>query len=118
MIFSQRHDEIVEIVIDNPPVNAIGSFQRMSLSAGLALDPEVKLGLLPGAGGTQRPPRLIGSALAPGMTVKGAPTDAEIALASGLIDAFCPGAPLLDPPDRLAREPPAEEPTQTGSHPD
>src|SRR3546814_21190122 len=54
MIFSQRHDEIVEIVIDNPPVNAIGSFQRLSLSAGLALDPEVKIGLLPGAGGTQR----------------------------------------------------------------
>src|SRR3546814_10141085 len=70
MIFSQRHDEIVEIVIDNPPVNAIGSFQRMSLSAGLALDPEVKLGLLPGAGGTQRLPRLIGSALALGMIVK------------------------------------------------
>src|SRR3546814_20882366 len=65
MIFSQRHDEIVEIVIDNPPVNAIGSFQRMSLSAGLALDPEVKLGILPGAGGTGRLPRLIGLALAP-----------------------------------------------------
>src|SRR3546814_12301232 len=89
MIFSQRHDEIVEIVIDNPLVNAIGSFQRMSLSAGLALDPEVKLGLLPRAGGTQRLPRLICSALALGMIVMGDTTDADIALASGLIDDFC-----------------------------
>src|SRR3546814_20096920 len=106
MIFSQRHDEIVEIVIDNPPVNAIGSFQRMSLSAGLALDPEVKLGLLPGAGGTQRLPRLIGSALALGIIVKGDPTDAEIALPSGLIDAFCPAGALIAITVRLATEAP------------
>jgi 3-hydroxyacyl-CoA dehydrogenase len=48
--------------------------------------PEVKLGLLPGAGGTQRIPRVAGVALALEMTAKGDPISAKRALDAGLID--------------------------------
>ena len=48
--------------------------------------PEVKLGVLPGAGGTQRLPRLIGLSAALEMIVGGEPMDTEHALACGLID--------------------------------
>jgi 3-hydroxyacyl-CoA dehydrogenase len=50
--------------------------------------PEVTLGLLPGAGGTQRLPRLVGAAAALDMMLKGAPIDDQAALAHGLIDAI------------------------------
>jgi 3-hydroxyacyl-CoA dehydrogenase len=49
--------------------------------------PEVKLGLLPGAGGTQRLPRLVGVEKALAMVTSGAPINAADALAAGLIDA-------------------------------
>ncbi|MEL6980998.1 MAG: 3-hydroxyacyl-CoA dehydrogenase NAD-binding domain-containing protein, partial [Actinomycetota bacterium] len=48
--------------------------------------PEVKLGLLPGAGGTQRLPRVVGAAKALDMVVGGDPIDAAEALELGLID--------------------------------
>ncbi|MDE8348808.1 MAG: 3-hydroxyacyl-CoA dehydrogenase NAD-binding domain-containing protein [Acidocella sp.] len=48
--------------------------------------PEVKLGLLPGAGGTQRLPRLVGPQKAVAMIVAGAPVPANVALADGIID--------------------------------
>jgi len=56
--------------------------------------PEVTLGLVPGAGGTQRLPRLIGVEKALAMIVEGKPVGAEEALAIGLIDAILPGADL------------------------
>ncbi|RST88195.1 3-hydroxyacyl-CoA dehydrogenase [Aquibium carbonis] len=49
--------------------------------------PEVKLGLLPGAGGTVRLPRLIGPEKALSAIVSGNPIGAEAALADGLVDA-------------------------------
>lgn len=53
--------------------------------------PEVKLGLLPGAGGTQRLPRLIGVETALNMIVSGAPLASESLRDSGLFDAFSDG---------------------------
>lgn len=50
--------------------------------------PEVALGLLPAAGGTQRLPRLTGVAAATQMMVSGRPVDAETALRLGLIDTI------------------------------
>jgi 3-hydroxyacyl-CoA dehydrogenase len=49
--------------------------------------PEVKLGLIPGAGGTQRLPRLVGLEAALEMCVLGEPVDARRALQLGLVDA-------------------------------
>ena len=53
--------------------------------------PEVSLGLLPGAGGTQRLPRLIGAGAALGMMLSGLPVNAERAEAMGLVDAVIEG---------------------------
>src|SRR4030095_2034258 len=53
--------------------------------------PEVKLGLLPGAGGTQRLPRVVGPPKALSMIVSGDPIGADEALANGLIDLIVDG---------------------------
>ena len=55
--------------------------------------PEVKLGLLPGAGGTQRLPRLIGASAALDLMISGNPVDAAKAAALGLIDHIVDGEP-------------------------
>ena len=53
--------------------------------------PEVKLGLLPGAGGTQRLPRLVGPEKALRMIITGDPIGAEAALADGIVDEVAAG---------------------------
>ncbi len=53
--------------------------------------PEVKLGLIPGAGGTQRLPRLVGVKPAAEMITSGKPVNAEKAKAIGLVDAIVEG---------------------------
>src|SRR5437899_12196871 len=53
--------------------------------------PEVTLGLLPGAGGTQRLPRAVGVSKALQMIVSGDPLGADDALRHGLIDAIVDG---------------------------
>ncbi|WP_398466798.1 3-hydroxyacyl-CoA dehydrogenase NAD-binding domain-containing protein [Tardiphaga sp.] len=53
--------------------------------------PEVKLGLLPGAGGTQRLPRAVGPELAVQMIVTGNPIGAPEALKNGLIEEIVEG---------------------------
>ena len=53
--------------------------------------PEVKLGLLPGAGGTQRLPRLIGPEKALKLIVSGDPIGAREALADGIVDEIIEG---------------------------
>jgi len=56
--------------------------------------PEIKLGLLPGAGGTQRLPRLIGAQDALQLMLKGDTIDAKDALAKGLLDEVVPADAL------------------------
>jgi 3-hydroxyacyl-CoA dehydrogenase len=53
--------------------------------------PEVKLGILPGAGGTQRLPRVVGVEKGLSMMVSGDPIGADEALKAGLIDAIVDG---------------------------
>ena len=53
--------------------------------------PEVKLGILPGAGGTQRLPRVVGVPKALSMIVSGDPIGADEALKAGLIDEIVEG---------------------------
>lgn len=66
---------------------ALGCHSRVAVdSAKLGL-PEVKLGILPGAGGTQRLPRIVGVQAALKMIVAGDPITAKQALECGLIDA-------------------------------
>ena len=56
--------------------------------------PEVKLGLLPGAGGTQRLPRLVGVERALDMIVSGKPVPARDLAQTGLLDSTADGDPL------------------------
>ncbi len=55
--------------------------------------PEIKLGLIPGAGGTQRLPRLVGMEKAAAMILSGDPIPAKDALAAGLIEEIFEGDP-------------------------
>lgn len=58
--------------------------------------PEVQLGLLPGGGGTQRLPRLIGLAKSLDLMLTGRQVDAARALRMGLVDEVVPREVLLD----------------------
>lgn len=74
---------------------ALGCHYRLAAPASMVGLPEVTLGLLPGAGGTQRLPRLIGVPAALEMIVGGRPITAEKAVALGAIDEVTSGE-LLD----------------------
>jgi 3-hydroxyacyl-CoA dehydrogenase len=56
--------------------------------------PEITLGLIPGAGGTQRLPRLVGADAARAMMLSGQALDARQALAVGLVDEVTTGDPV------------------------
>ncbi|CAN0574759.1 unnamed protein product, partial [Ectocarpus sp. 12 AP-2014] len=67
---------------------ALGCHYRVALVGTRVGLPEVKLGLLPGAGGTQRLPRLVGVEHALEMITTGRFVEAEEALEAGIIDAI------------------------------
>ena len=64
----------------------LGCHYRIAVPSAKIGTPEVKLGLLPGAGGTQRIPRIAGVKLALQMTAMGDPISAKAAHEAGLID--------------------------------
>jgi 3-hydroxyacyl-CoA dehydrogenase len=94
------HEVLVEI--ENSPKPVVAAIHGTALGGGLEVAlachfrvatkdarlglPEVKLGLLPGAGGTQRLPRAVGPELAVKMIVSGDPISASDALKNGLIE--------------------------------
>jgi 3-hydroxyacyl-CoA dehydrogenase len=93
--------------LENSPKPAIAAIHGTALGGGLELAlgchfrvgaaeakfglPEVKLGILPGAGGTQRLPRLVGLPLALDMITSGDPIGARQAREAGLIDEIATG---------------------------
>ena len=74
---------------------ALGCHFRIAASSAKLGLPEVTLGLLPGAGGTQRLPRLIGIEAAVDMITTGKPINAQKALQLGAIDEIASGE-LID----------------------
>ena len=79
--------------------------------------PEVKLGLLPGAGGTQRLPRIVGVEAAATMCSLGEPVSASEALKLGLIDRLADENSLADDAIAFARELIATGPRATRDRP-
>ncbi len=76
---------------------------RIALATAQVGQPEVKLGLIPGAGGTQRLPRLAGMAVAAQMCAGGEPLTARDAQRAGIIDRVVEGE-LLPSAVAFARE--------------
>ena len=70
---------------------ALGCHYRVALPKTLLGLPEVKLGILPGSGGTQRLPRVVGAAEALKMMTTGTPVPAEKGLQLGLLDEVVQG---------------------------
>jgi 3-hydroxyacyl-CoA dehydrogenase len=70
---------------------AMGAHYRVALADTLIGQPEVNLGIIPGAEGTQRLPRLVGVEKALEMCVSGRPIKAPEAVAIGLIDSVIDG---------------------------
>lgn len=70
---------------------ALACHARVAAPGAMLGLPEVKRGFVPGAGGTQRLPRLIGAEAAMDIIVTGEPVSAERALALGFVDAVLPG---------------------------
>jgi enoyl-CoA hydratase len=66
--------------------------------------PEVKLGIVAGYGGTQRLPRLVGRGTALKLLLSGAIVDADEALRIGLVDEVVPAAELMTRGEALAME--------------
>jgi enoyl-CoA hydratase len=103
-------------LLDRSPIPTIAAVNGFALGGGcevaLACDiriaaenalfgfPEVSLGILPGMGGTQRLPRLLGPALAKELIFTGRRIGAEEALAMGLVNRVVPRGEALD----VARE--------------
>ena len=70
---------------------ALGCHYRVAVPTAKLGVPEVKLGLLPGAGGTQRLPRVAGVPKALEMVTGGGMISAKEANANGLVDRICEG---------------------------
>ncbi|NJC32968.1 3-hydroxyacyl-CoA dehydrogenase [Sphingomonas jejuensis] len=83
---------------------ALGCHYRIAVPSAKLGTPEVKLGLLPGAGGTQRLPRLANVELALKLVTSGNPIGAKEGQAAGLIDRLASEDGLLDEAIAFARE--------------
>lgn len=97
----------INALLENCPKPVVAVIHGVALGGGLELamschfriarrdaklgQPEVKLGLIPGGGGTQRLPRAIGPERAVEMVVSGEPIDTSEALDLGLVDAVFDG---------------------------
>lgn len=103
---------------ENLPVPTIAALNGMTLGGGLELamccdlriaeeqvvlgQPEINLGIIPGAGGTQRLPRLVGAGRAKEMVFLGGNIDAAEAYRIGLVNMVVPPGCALDKAKKVA----------------
>ncbi|HSM76837.1 MAG TPA: 3-hydroxyacyl-CoA dehydrogenase NAD-binding domain-containing protein [Bryobacteraceae bacterium] len=91
---------------------AMACHYRVAVSSAQVGQPEVKLGIIPGAAGTQRLPRLAGVAKAVEMCAGGEPVKAAKALEAGIVDRIVEGD-LLAGAIAFAREHSSKPPRRT-----
>jgi enoyl-CoA hydratase len=118
-VFAQRGQAIFRSIetLGKPVIACIGGFAlgggcelAMACTLRIASDtarfgqPEVKLGILAGFGGTQRLPRLVGRGAALKMLLSGAMISAAEALRIGLVDEVIPSNELIARTEALALE--------------
>jgi enoyl-CoA hydratase len=82
---------------------AMACTMRLASETARLGQPEVKLGLIPGYGGTQRLPRLVGQAMALKLLLTGEIIGAAEALRIGLVDEVTPAGELMERAEALAR---------------
>ena len=106
-----RRGQALTLRIEESPKPVLAAINGFALGGGLEMAlacdvrfcspnarlglPEVSLGIIPGYGGTQRLPRLIGSGLALQMILTGDPVTADEALRIGLVNGVLPQPELL-----------------------
>jgi len=125
--FGQATLDLVE-TLGKPVVAAVNGFAlgggcetAMACTVRIAADtarfgqPEVKLGLLPGGGGTQRLPRLVGKGRALQLILTGEIIDAQEAWRIGLVNAVVPGAELVARAEAMLGQMLANAPIAVGS---
>ena len=83
---------------------AMACHVRVASEAAQFGQPEVKLGITPGFGGTQRLPRLVGRGRALQLLLTGERIDAREAFRIGLVNAVVPAADLLDAAYTMMRQ--------------
>jgi enoyl-CoA hydratase len=117
---ASRHGQVVLELIETlgkPVIAAVNGFAlgggcetAMACTIRIAVDtarfgqPEVKLGLLPGGGGTQRLPRLIGKGRALQLILTGETIDAREAWRLGLINEVVAAADLIPRAEAILRQ--------------
>ena len=117
---SSRHGQAVLDLIENlgkPVIAAINGFAlgggcetAMACTIRIAVErakfgqPEVKLGLLPGGGGTQRLPRLVGKGRALQLILSGGMISAQEAYRIGLVNEVVPAADLIPRAEAILNE--------------
>ena len=115
-----RHGQTVLDLIENlgkPVIAAVNGFAlgggcetAMACTIRLATEdakfgqPEVKLGVIPGAGGTQRLPRLVGKGLALQLILSGGMIAAQEAYRIGLVNEIVPRADLIARAEAILRQ--------------
>lgn len=116
---SKERQEVFSL-IENLHIPVIAAINGYALGGGLELAlacsiriasekaqfgaPEVKLGIIPGDGGTQRLPRLVGLGRAMEMILTGDFIDAQEAYRIGLVNRVCPHEQLMEKAMELARK--------------
>jgi enoyl-CoA hydratase len=118
-MFAQRGQHVFDLVewLGKPVIAAVngvalGGGCELALACTLRIaadtaafgQPEVNLGLIPGFGGTQRLPRLVGRGRALELLLRGHAIDAHEAYRIGLVDRVVPAADLATVAGDLARE--------------
>jgi enoyl-CoA hydratase len=125
-VAASKQSQGLTLKIEQLPKPVIAALNGYTLGGGLELamacdirmaadkaklgQPEINLALIPGAGGTQRLPRLVGKGMAKLLVFTGDMIDAQEALRIGLVEKVVPLGELMDEAKALARRLAAKAP--------